>query len=46
MLDRALVFVEGEATMKSYEDAEGKTRSALNIVQREYPDILASSSPR
>ena len=31
-----LVFVEGDATMGSYQDADGKTRSALNITQRTY----------
>ncbi|KAK1144582.1 ssDNA-binding protein, mitochondrial [Aspergillus melleus] len=29
-----LVFVEGDASMRQYEDAEGKKQSALNIVQR------------
>ncbi|OLN94056.1 Single-stranded DNA-binding protein RIM1, mitochondrial [Colletotrichum chlorophyti] len=29
-----LVFVEGEASMSTYQDAEGKTRSSLNVVQR------------
>lgn len=30
-----MVFVEGDATMSTYQDAEGKTLSSLNIVQRE-----------
>ncbi|EOO02859.1 putative ssdna binding protein [Phaeoacremonium minimum UCRPA7] len=30
----SLVYVEGDATMSTYQDAEGKTRSALNVVQR------------
>jgi single-stranded DNA-binding protein len=30
---RTLVYVEGDATMSSYNDAEGKPRTALNIVQ-------------
>ena len=31
----SMVFVEGDASMSTYEDAEsGKTRSSLNIVQR------------
>lgn len=34
---RTLVYVEGDATNDKYEDAEGKTRTALNIVQRESP---------
>ncbi|EAW17998.1 single-stranded DNA-binding protein [Aspergillus fischeri NRRL 181] len=29
-----LVYVEGDATMRSYEDADGKRQSALSIVQR------------
>ncbi|PGH01983.1 hypothetical protein GX51_04915 [Blastomyces parvus] len=31
-----LVYVEGDASMRSYEDAEGKKNSALNITQRHY----------
>jgi single-stranded DNA-binding protein len=33
-LYRTLVYVEGEASMSQFQDAEGKPRSALNIVQR------------
>jgi single-stranded DNA-binding protein len=29
-----LVYLEGDASMRSYEDADGKRHSALNIVQR------------
>ncbi|KFH48879.1 Single-stranded DNA-binding protein-like protein [Hapsidospora chrysogenum ATCC 11550] len=29
-----LVYIEGDAAIKQYEDAEGNSRSALNIVQR------------
>lgn len=29
-----LVYVEGDARMKSYEDAEGRKQSSLSIVQR------------
>ncbi|KAH8783008.1 hypothetical protein F5883DRAFT_537620 [Diaporthe sp. PMI_573] len=29
-----LVYVEGDATNDKYEDAEGKTRTALSIIQR------------
>lgn len=36
---RTLVYVEGDATNDKYEDAEGKTRTALSIVQRESPLI-------
>ncbi|KAB5570318.1 putative ssDNA binding protein [Coniochaeta sp. 2T2.1] len=34
-----LVCVEGDATMQVYEDAEGKNRTTLNIVQRSI-DVL------
>ncbi|KAG9258021.1 uncharacterized protein F5Z01DRAFT_314403 [Emericellopsis atlantica] len=36
----SMVFVEGDASMSTYEDAEsGKTRSSLNILQRSI-DVL------
>ncbi len=31
---RTLVYVEGDASMSQYQDADGKNRSSLNIVQR------------
>lgn len=31
---RTLVYLEGDASMRSYEDADGKRHSNLNIVQR------------
>jgi hypothetical protein len=31
--NRTLVYVEGNASMDSFQDADGKNRSALNIVQ-------------
>jgi single-stranded DNA-binding protein len=43
-MHRTLVYVEGDASMSSYQDAEGKTRTSLNLVQREF--LLVSSSPR
>jgi single-stranded DNA-binding protein len=39
----SMVFVEGDATMNTYEDAEGKVRSALNIVQRGSPPPCQST---
>ncbi|KAK2000930.1 ssDNA binding protein [Colletotrichum falcatum] len=30
----SMVFIEGEAVMSQYQDAEGKNRSVLNITQR------------
>ena len=32
-----MVYVEGDATMNRYQDAEGKDRSSLSIVEREFP---------
>jgi single-stranded DNA-binding protein len=32
--DRSLVMVEGDVSINQYEDADGKTRSAMNIKQR------------
>lgn len=34
---RSLVYVEGDASMGTYQDAEGKNRSSLNIIQRMFP---------
>ncbi|CCU81820.1 unnamed protein product [Blumeria hordei] len=31
-----LVYVEGDTTMRSYEDAEGSPRVALDIIQRKF----------
>lgn len=36
---RTLVYVEGDASMRVYQDAEGKKQSSLNVVQRTYPSI-------
>ncbi|KAF6802380.1 ssDNA binding protein [Colletotrichum sojae] len=33
----SLVYVEGDASMSTYQDAEGKNRSSLNIIQRMFP---------
>jgi single-stranded DNA-binding protein len=33
-LTRSLVVVEGDAQMNSYQNSEGKTQTALSIVQR------------
>lgn len=30
-----MVFVEGDASISTYQDAQGQTRSSLNVVQRE-----------
>ncbi|CAK7568007.1 MAG: ssDNA-binding protein, mitochondrial [Sporothrix epigloea] len=39
-----LVYVEGDATMGTYQDAEGKTRSSLNIMQRSI-EVLKRPAP-
>ena len=31
---RTMVYVEGDAQMRQYDDSEGKRQSALSIVQR------------
>ena len=33
----SLVYVEADAAMRTYEDAEGKKQSRLNLTQREFP---------
>ena len=33
MVYRTLVYLEADARMKTFDDAEGKTRSALNLYQ-------------
>ncbi|TDZ24384.1 Single-stranded DNA-binding protein RIM1 [Colletotrichum sidae] len=39
-----LVFVEGDASINTYQDAEGVTRSALNVVQRNIEVLRRSST--
>lgn len=34
---RTLVYVEAEAQMNNYQDADGKNRSSMSAVQRKYP---------
>ncbi|KAI1180340.1 nucleic acid-binding protein [Nemania sp. FL0916] len=38
------VFVEGDAVMNTYNDAEGKTRSALSIYQRNFEVLRRGTS--
>ncbi|OTB07979.1 hypothetical protein M426DRAFT_8191 [Hypoxylon sp. CI-4A] len=40
----ATVYIEGDATMNQYTDAEGKTRSALRIAQRNI-EVLRRPAP-
>ena len=39
MANRTLVYLEGDATMRVYEDADGKKQSALNLIQTKL-DVL------
>jgi single-stranded DNA-binding protein len=38
---RTLVYVEGDASMRQWEDAEGKKQSSLSIVQRMCPCLIS-----
>ncbi|KAI9747661.1 MAG: ssDNA-binding protein, mitochondrial [Candelina submexicana] len=40
-----LVYVEGDATIRNYDDAEGKRQSSLNVVQRTL-EVLKRGEPR
>ena len=40
-----MVFVEGDASINTYQDANGQTRSSLNVVQRACPSA-PSRTPR
>ncbi|KAH8791795.1 hypothetical protein BGZ57DRAFT_749139 [Hyaloscypha finlandica] len=40
-----LVYVEGDASMSSYQDAEGKTRTSLNLVQQKL-EVLSPKKPQ
>lgn len=40
-----LVYLEGDASMRSYEDADGKKHSNLNIVQRTSHEFLTWQLP-
>lgn len=40
-----LVYLEGDATMKTFTDREGKQQSALNIVQTKI-DVLKRPRPK
>ncbi|OAX82393.1 hypothetical protein ACJ72_03255 [Emergomyces africanus] len=39
-----LLYVEGDASMRSYEDSDGKKNSALNITQRHYEVLRRGAS--
>lgn len=42
--DRSLVYVEGDATMKPYEDSEGKKQTSLNLISTKL-EVLKRSQP-
>lgn len=42
---RTLVYLEGDASLKTYTDREGKQQSALNIVQTKI-DVLKRPRPK
>jgi single-stranded DNA-binding protein len=41
---RTLVYLEGDATMRSYEDSEGRKQSQLSLVQTKV-EVLKRPSP-
>ena len=42
--NRSQVIVEGEPSMSTYTDAEGNTKSSLNIVQRMFTKVYSQIS--
>lgn len=42
---RTLVYLEGDASMSTYQDKEGKTQSSLNVIQTKI-DVLKRPQPR
>lgn len=42
---RTLVYLEGDATMRTYDDADGKKQSALSVVQTKV-EVLKRPQPR
>lgn len=45
MSHSTLVYFEGDATMRSYDDAEGKKQTALNLVQTKV-EVLKRPQPK
>jgi single-stranded DNA-binding protein len=41
---RTLVYLEGDATMRTYDDAEGKKQSSLSLVQTKL-EVLKRPAP-
>src|SRR3954469_3168153 len=42
---RTLVLVEGDARLRTYDDAEGKSRTSLNVIQRMSPSSFIPQHP-
>ena len=42
---RTLVYLEGDATMRTYNDKEGQTQSALSLVQTKI-EVLKRPTPK
>ena len=42
---RTLVYLEGDATMRTYEDADGKKQSSLSLVQTKV-EVLKRPQPK
>jgi len=42
---RTLVYLEGDATMRTFEDSDGKKQSALNVVQTKV-EVLKRQQPK
>ena len=43
--DRTLIYLEGDATMRTYEDKDGQTQSALSLVQTKI-EVLKRAQPK
>ena len=44
-INRTLVYFEGDASMNTYEDKNGQTQSALNLVQTKV-EVLKRAQPK
>jgi single-stranded DNA-binding protein len=42
---RTLIYLEGDATMRTYDDAEGKKQSSLSLVQTKV-EVLKRPQPK
>lgn len=44
--DRTLVYLEGDATMRTYEDSEGRKQTSLGLVQTKLEVLKRPDSQR